>query len=442
MTLNQRLILLLLLGLAGTSGVATSLCVVSEDMTRCVCDVMVISNPQSLVCFQAFELELRDGKLDEPRFNLASHLTFAFQLAKMNKFIFNNVTISFSFLSAVIPLLPMSQLNEISFISSTLEAVAPLRPPVLRGTSKIKTLLLEDVTVDPSLLQPSFQPFHHWLFDSLRSLGLVRSGLAEIDCSWARRVENLTHLDLSENLVSDLQSISRCPSLSFKSLKSLHLRHSNLTSLESLCTPLSLAPALTHLDVSRNDFSTFHYPHCLQAQPLSMLNLSHSGITEVNSLLSASLEELDLSYNSLEVFDNPLQSLKKLYLSNNRLTRLPSLDSLSHLQQLSVDGNQLTVLIRGAGADLSALEQLDSLHAARNPYQCDCGLKETITFLDDTDSVSVEDHPDFLCATPLAQQGAQIMNLSLEACDKMSSGTQHHSSLLCLTLFVGLFWLY
>lgn len=442
MTLTQGLILLLLLGLTGTSGAATSLCVLSEDMTRCVCNIMVIHNPQGLMCFQASELELRDGKLD--KFKLSSNLNFALQLVQINKLIFTNVTMSFSFFRTVIPFLPLSQLTKINIISSTLEAVQPLQPPVLRVANKITTLLLEDVTVDPSLLQPSFQTFHHWLFSSLKSFGLVRSGMAEIDCSWAHRVENLTHLDLSENPISstDLQNISRCSSLSFKSLKSLHLRHNHLTSLQSLCTPLSLAPALTHLDVSRNNFSTFHYPHCLQVKPLRMLNLSHSGITEVNSLLSASLEELDLSYNSLEVFNNPLQSLKTLYLSNNRLTRLPALDSLSHLQQLNVDDNHLTVLVRGTDVDLSALERLDSLQAARNPYQCDCGLKETINFLDNSDIVSVEDHPDFLCATPVAQQGSQIMSLSLEACVKMTNGMQHHSPPLCLTLFVGLFSLY
>lgn len=161
-----------------------------------------------------------------------------------------------------------------------------------------------------------------------------------------------------------------------------------------------------------------------------MLNLSHSGITEVISLLSTSLEELDLSYNSLVVFTNPPRTLKRLYLSNNRLVRLPSLDNLFQLQKLKVDSNQLTVLINETGVSLSTTEQLYILHVGRNPYRCDCALKETILFLKSQDHVSVEDPEELLCATPVAQQGAQIMSLSLETCeDDQWVATQRPSSL-------------
>lgn len=407
MTLNQRLILLLLSGFTVTS--VTSLCVLSEDMTRCVCNVMDIRNPQSHICFPTSELELRDGKLDVSEVALTNP-EFAIQLLQINKLIFNNVNVSFS---TVIPFLPL--LEFINIIPSTLEDVL---------------FITSQITVDPSFLHPSFQALHQWLFGSLKSLGLVRSGLVEIDSNWAQRVESLTHLDLSENPISytSLQNISLCSSLSFKSLKSLHLRDSGLTSLQSLCTPLSLTPVLTELDVSRNNFSVFHYPRCLRVKPLRMLNLSHSGITDVSSSLSAPLEELDLSHNSLEVFNNPPDTLKKLYLSNNRLIRLPSLDNLSHLRELKVDGNQLGILINETGASLSTLERLHVLRAGRNPYHCDCALKETIIFLENADSVSVEDFPgDFLCATPVAQQGTQIMTLSLETCVKPTSGTLHQT---------------
>lgn len=475
MKLNHRPILLLLLGLTVTSGAATSPCTFTEDWTRCVCDIMGLHNPQSLICMDALELELRDSRLEFSEMAAALDLSYL-QSMRINKLILNNVTISFSFIMRLIPFLP-HELKEIDIISSALEVGRPVQLPELREASQLTALLLEDVAVDPSLLQPSFQPLHRWLFGSLASLGLVRSGLAEIDCDWAQRVENLTDLDLSENPVSytGLQNISHCSSLSFKSLKSLHLSGSNLTSLQPLCTPLSLTPALARLDVSRNNFSIIHFPRCLQVKPLRTLNLSHSGITEVHSLLSASLEELDLSYNSLEVFSSPLQTLKKLYLSYNRLIRLPSLDNLPRLKQLKVDSNLLSLLINGTSVNTSKLEQLDVLHAGRNPYRCDCALSETINFLDSTDSVSVEDYPEeFLCASPAAQQGTHIMNLSLESCEKpkptsetqhhhgrtssptAQQGTEimnsslgpsvkptggtrhHHGSPLCLTLFVGL----
>lgn len=86
----------------------------------------------------------------------------------------------------MIPFLPLTKLDKISIISSTLEVVQPLEHPVFPETSKITALQLEDITVDPSLLQPSFQAFHSWLFASLKSLCLVRSGLAVIDCGYRK----------------------------------------------------------------------------------------------------------------------------------------------------------------------------------------------------------------------------------------------------------------
>lgn len=94
--------------------------------------------------------------------------------------------------------------------------------------------------------------------------------------------------------------------LSFKSLKSLHLRHSSL----------SLTPALIQLQVGSDNFSILLYPHHLQVKLLRMLNLSHLGFTEVNLVLSVSLEELDLSNTSLEVFSKPTT---QLYFTENCL---------------------------------------------------------------------------------------------------------------------------
>lgn len=443
MTLNQTLCLLLLLGLTVPSGVAASLCVLRNADTRCVCSTQVFDSPQDLIiCARTVELELRDGKLERLNLYASSSLIQSIQVYKL---IFTNVSISFDFLVTLTSALHQLKVTEISIASSSiLGAAQPLPNTSSPVVSKIKILQLENITVDSSLLQPSSQPFHLWLLRPLESLSLVLSGLANIECYWVRMVRNLAHLDLSENPLSwtSLQNISHCSSLSFDHLKSLSLRGSNLTSLQPLCTLLSLTPVLAKLDVSRNRFSVLDSPHCLQGvESLRILNVSHSGITTAEASLPKSLAVLDLSYNSLEVFHSPSQGLKQLHLSNNRLTSLPSLANLSQLQVLEVKGNQLTFLLKEAEAGVSQgeLEQLDVIRAGRNPYRCDCTLKETIDFLASADTVSVQDWPgEFVCATPEAMRGTRIMQLPLGKCVKPTSGTRHPDFPLRLVLSVGL----
>ncbi|XP_041652803.1 monocyte differentiation antigen CD14-like [Cheilinus undulatus] len=435
---SYRLILVLLLGLTVTSAEDT-LCHLNNEMTRCVCKAQPIDDPDRVFCIMALELELRDGKVDlGSLMGLQIDMNYV-KLLPMEKLIFNNITVSTVAITTIIPFLSLSKVKEVNILSSTVEHVIPSWPSVSLKKSKIKTLVLENVTVDSVLLSHPFHELHQWLFSSLTSLRLVHSGLVEFDCYWAEKAKNLIHLDLSENPISlaSLQNVSHCSSLSYKYLKSLHLRHSGLTSLQALCTLLSLTTALTDLDVSGNNFSVFHFPYCLQMKPLRMLNLSHSGITEVNSALSATLEELDLSYNSLEVFSNPLQSLKKLNLSNNRLKTLHFLTTLIHLKELNVDSNQLTVLINETEVSLNTVQQLDVLYARRNPYHCDFGLRETIDFLKKAHSVA-GDLDSYLCETPTAQKGTPIMKYMLETTEEPVSRAQHNDAALCFMLFVGL----
>lgn len=415
MALHRILFSLLLLELAVTSLAHTQPCYFSEDKTRCVCNVRVMQTPEDFNCCVAPELELRDGKLESFQMNIPSILDLA-SVFRFKKLIFNNVIISSSFFSLMVLILPQTALNEINIISSTIDVVQPVPPPT---ASKMRTLQLENITVNSDLLQPQFQPLHHWLFGSLTSFGLICSHLVEFDCYWAHKTENLTLLDLSDNPISltSLQDISRCPSLSYKNLKSLHLGNSNLTSLQPLCTVLNLTTALTDLDVSRNNFSIFHFPHCLQVKPLRTLNISHSKIREVNLFHSVSLEELDLSYNSLEVFRNPPQTLKRLNLSNNHLINLNFLGNLSYLKELNVDGNQLTALTDESQVVLRTLQQLDVLHAAINSYRCDCAFRETFLLLNRT-----KDPHKILCATPEAQRGTPITKYSFETCKTNKQG--------------------
>lgn len=62
-------------------------------------------------------------------------------------------------------------------------------------------------------------------------------------------------------------------------------------------------------------------------------------------MFSVSLEELDLSNTSLEVFSNPLHSYILLKTASFLCSSAP-LDELPHLQELKLDSKQLIILLK------------------------------------------------------------------------------------------------
>ncbi|CAB1337052.1 unnamed protein product [Coregonus sp. 'balchen'] len=281
-----------------------------------------------------------------------------------HKLILSSVTVSSAFLAALINVLPRSKVDE---IESTLEGLQYFN-------SAVTAMWLDNVTVPSSLLQPSIQSLHHWLLGPLQSLGLACSVLAEILCYFAELLRSLTHLDLSENQLSET---------SFRGLTQCNMTW-NLTSINLRVEEPPAAEPIPHL----------HH--------------------KAGPWLPTTLEVLDLSGNALEQFDSPPQGLKELYLSHNRLLSLPSLEKLAGLQVSRVDG---TSLLNGTGTEVNqgVLEKLNVIHAGENPYQCDCSLRETLEFLKaHTEAVdSVEDWPEgFVCDTLLSLQGTLLNNVS------------------------------
>lgn len=346
----QCLLWTLLLWGALTLDIVKGDCVITEhgprpQLIRCVCSADFIQNQKDLLpdpCVHVHEMEICDGHLGGITYKVPlnpQELDLIF--IPLKKYIFTRVSIAPEFLDALLRILPFSNVKELDFTNSSVEGVEPsfVFP---RLNSIVKKLRMEGVNVS-SLLHPSLHPLRAWLLPPLRTLALVGSGLSDIECGFSKLLMNVTQLDLSENRLteSSLANLSHCPPppVSFHNLSSLSLRRNLLTSFQALCGLLERSPVLQDLDVSWNNFS-IPPSGCFQDdRSLRVLNLSHARITEADQYLPRAVEVLDLSGNTLERFGSPPKGLRELYLSYNRLLKLPSLGNMDQLQVLELVGN-------------------------------------------------------------------------------------------------------
>ena len=203
---------------------------------------------------------------------------------------------------------------------------------------------------------------------------LTLSGCGLSTTAGLKNANGITHLDLSNNTIRHIDTLS-----SMKELKELSLRQNALTDL----SPLSACSSLTVLDVSSNALTSIS-PICSIAG-LTKLNANNNSITQLGNIpLLTSLSELTLSYNQLSDISalSGSSSIKTLNISNNALTDISVLSSLSSLAHLDFSYNQVTnlpqwdknsALIRIDGSynmlsDLSTLSGLKNLNTVYMDY--------------------------------------------------------------------------
>ncbi|XP_034412679.1 toll-like receptor 2 [Cyclopterus lumpus] len=269
-----------------------------------------------------------------------------------------------------------------------------------------------------------------------RKVSIINSQVFVMPCVTSRLLVSLQYLDLSDNLLTDMTLVETlCDGDgTLKGLRVLNLSGNALKSLSTMSRQVAKLSKLTHLDISRNGYSSMPQG-CSWPSTLRYLNISRAKLTNITSCLPATLEVLDLSNNDLQGFLLTLPALRELHLSGNRLLRLPPGRLFPNLKTLKIQSNTLNMFDR---SDLHSFSRLQDLQAGQNKFVCSCDF---VYFLQSAvkggEGVHLTDGEEsYVCDSPFYLQGepADRVQLSFVVCQRVL-----FVSVSCgVALFVGL----
>nr|XP_031833445.1 transforming growth factor beta activator LRRC33-like [Nomia melanderi] len=192
-------------------------------------------------------------------------------------------------------------------------------------------------------------------YPELRYLSLRNSNIRTVIFSQTNALPKLTHLDISQNKISDI-NLNPCE---FKSLTHLNLSHNDIYSLG-----IQSLNNLSWLSLNKNRLSYIYFDfHGMQS--LMYLSIRQNKIRQISTDAFAdlvNLRYLDMSSNQLQTLFSTtmgnLTSLEVLLLDSNLLDDLPSMLP-RNLTTLSAKDNKLNVLTMSVFHDLPNLRTLD-----------------------------------------------------------------------------------
>ncbi|KAM6949261.1 toll-like receptor 2 [Aplochiton taeniatus] len=289
-----------------------------------------------------------------------------------------------------------------------------------------------DPTKFSSLLDLKF------LLQYLRRVSLIDSGVFVMPCMTSHLFINLQYMDQSDNLLSDLTlSESLCDGDgTLKDVRVLNFSGNALKSLSTVSQLVARLAKLTHLDISRNAYSSMPL-RCTWPSSLRFLNLSRANLLAVTPCLTSSLEVLDLSHNNLQAFPVALPALRELHLSGNKLLHLPPGGLFPNLDTLTIQSNTLDMF---GPAVLGSYNRLQNLQAGQNQYLCSCHF---VSFLQTEvrGLVHLTDGPEsYVCDSPLELQGRRVdsVRLSVVECHRVLFVSVSCGLLLLLGILLGI----
>ncbi|CAH2275854.1 toll-like receptor 2 [Pelobates cultripes] len=396
-------------------------CLYNAVLRYCSCSLVDLTNIVSIVsCIQASSFEFQGGSFIDTQdyilYNVEMEQVLAMIRIPLTKVTFVNVVLSEEFLSTFLKWVYRIPIEVLAF-ENTKFVGQPSWLYISESPPRISSLRFINISSYPLFDRPAtFPALGSWIY-KLEELTMKKSNLKSIPCNASLHFKDLTSLDLSENLLDDHDIFSLfCPD-AFPMLKTLILRHNNFVNLDTICQTLKKYNQLVQLDLSQNNLSNVSTSFCIWKPSILFLNLSDTGLEEINYNLPQNCDVLDLSYNKLDYLNISLPNLKKLYLSYNKFITIPTTAKLPRLEMLALDGNPIKTLQLG---QLQYYKHLNSIKADSIPYLCSCSLNHEIKEIKKTGLI-LEGWPDgYTCDSPILFQGKLVndVNLSFFECHK------------------------
>ncbi|XP_032803074.2 toll-like receptor 2 [Petromyzon marinus] len=322
----------------------------------------------------------------------------------------------------IVSLLKNIYLSEVTSVTLTNSSYTDFDNVVFPNLPTERKAALETVIIDGIFHMPMTYPLFYIpfsLFPNFSKFKLSNTGLNKVDCLFMTFPGKI--LDFSNNLlVEDGMWLPKCPQKD-NLINTTHLiiSHNRFSDLNTIAQKVVVMPNIKSLDLSYNSIN--HIQEC-SAWPstLETLILRNNDISKDSKIcISEYLQVLDLSYTRLETFTqnilNDGKSLRELYLSGNNIKYiLPELYSPS-LQVLYVDNNGVGIIGENT---FRGLENIKTLYLGNNPYYCFCDL---YWFQQTFEKQLLKNWPnEYRCSYPneLSNRTLSDLNLSIITCDK------------------------
>nr|QDE10492.1 toll-like receptor 2-2 [Lateolabrax maculatus] len=298
-----------------------------------------------------------------------------------------------------------------------------------------------EVVVLKNIEVPQFYSFPALFFlepllKAVRRLTVLNCKLFAIPCVTSARLSKLEYMDISDNIFTDLAfSQMMCDGKGGPlGLQTINISRNHLQSINSqLFTKLD---KLKNIDLSGNMFHSMPET-CYWPPTLQFLNLSSTHLRKVTTCLPVSLRILDVSDNALTVFNIHLPFLTELYISGNKLIRLPDGGLYPRLTFLFIQNCGLQTL---SSTDLNYYNDLKSLEAGGNTYVCSCDFVAFMTSDLTNHRVTVgDDFKSYICDSPDALRGTSVAEatLSVFECHTSLAFSVLCSGILAVVLLVA-----
>lgn len=409
-----------------------------ESENLCVCSLLEELHTQNIFeCLQATTYKLQGGNLEKfavfSEMMLSPYIIDILKVLQVNKIIFMDLIVPEVLLPGALEFASHPPLlSEIKFVNCTFLRTASRHYTGRPSPQQVSSLWFHKVTAE-SLAdrRNDLNSLTSWL-ETLENLTLTESQVTSIPCKIGQVFTGLHFLDVSGNHFQDKSIKSSFCQGAFPELQVLKLHHNQLTNYDAVCETVGPLSKLTHLDLSQNDFPPGFLPSsgCTWPQSLHILNLSSTGLEHMAWSLPPNMEILDLSANSIVTFDLSLIALKELYLSNNSLQAVPSVQNLPDLEVLSVDRNQISHL---PSQSLLQLKHLRILKASHNLYDCSCPYTQELQDLIRKQSLLADWPHGYKCQSPPHYQGFLVKDVPSSTLQCNQAPVSHGSMVIMLS---------